>query len=151
MPKTSILSVNFLRLLKEALGLQQKWQEGKFPYHPPLLTCITNINRAVPLKIKQGWTILTHSTKVKVHNSPRFPFNETNSVPHSMDLDKSLMTYNHHYNVIESIFTAHRNFCIYVFIFPSLPSNSWHWSFCHHSFVFSRMAYRIIFFFFLFP
>ena len=35
----------------------------------------------------------------------RFHFNETNSVPHSADLDKSLMTYNHHYNIKFKVFS----------------------------------------------
>ena len=41
--------------------------------------------------------------------------NEISSVAHSMGLDKGLITYIHHYNVIQSIFTAYKNCSLYSF------------------------------------
>ena len=61
----------FLRLFKRSFRFTTKLTGRQIPHITPLLTCTTNINRLVPLKKKkQGWTTLTHSTKVKVHNSP---------------------------------------------------------------------------------
>lgn len=55
-----------------------------------------------------------------------------------------LMTYIHHYNVIQSIFTALNTFCampIYLSLSLLSPVPGNHWS-CLHSFFFSRMSYH---------
>ena len=54
-------------------------------------------------------------------------------------LDKSIMT-SIHYNVIRSIFIAHKN--LYTLCIISLQTSGNHWSFyCFHSLAFSRMEY----------
>ena len=74
-------------------------------------------------KTKTGMNCIDTSYPPKSTVHLRVHFNEVNSVAHSI-LDKSIMTYIHHYNVIQSIFTAHKTLHALCIHLPFLP-NSW--------------------------
>ena len=93
----------------------------------------------------QNATFLTGEKKPTLthHNQPKYIhclLEFTLDVVHSMDLDRRVIIYIHHYNIIQSIFIGLKVFCVWA-IHPSLTPGT-HWSFyCLHCYAFSRMSY----------
>ena len=72
------------------------------------------------------------------HSKSVFTLGFTLSVIHCMGLEKCIMTYVHHCNIIQTIFTTLKTSPYSSFSHPTLGN---HGSVCLHSLIFPRMSY----------
>ena len=71
-----------------------------------------------------GSTSILSPEGALTHHNLEFTLGPTLSIVHSLSLDKWIMTYIHHYNIIQSIFTAVKLPCVPIHaLLPSTHSN----------------------------
>lgn len=96
------------------LDLQQNWKGDLRNYNKTDFLCIPTPTYAQPSPLSTLFTRWYKSTLTH-HNYPMSILYTTLSGVHSMSLDKGIITYIHHYNIIRSIFTADKNLMLIVF------------------------------------
>ena len=109
---------------------------------PPSIISMIHLN---------GTFFIKDESKLIHHNHPKTIVNHLESTVHLrvhswflyiLGLDKIIMTYIHHYHIIQNIFTALKpaGFCLFIWQLL-IPSDNYSSFYCFHSFVFSRMSY----------
>ena len=92
----------------------------RFPIHP----CITCITSPVINNTQQNVTCVTKDEATLTHNYSKFIvyLGFTLGIVHSMILDKYVMTYIQHYNILQSIFSALKILCFLLIYLCFLPT-----------------------------
>ena len=114
-----------------------------FPYTPCLHTCIASPIINTPDQMVHLLQLMNLHWHIIITQSPQFTLGFTHGVVHCMALDKCMMTCNHHYSIIQSIFTILKTlYALPIHPFPPSPTSGNHLSLYHlHSFAFSRMSW----------